>query len=67
MRGDTRRRATAGSRSSIAVVAETVPPRPLPAVPYPVIVSEARTASRQALVSYAATGIRCHRSLPPPM
>jgi hypothetical protein len=39
MRGDTRRRATADSRSSIAVVAETEPLRPLPAVPYPVIVS----------------------------
>ena len=35
MHGDAQRRATAHSRSSIAVVAETEPLRPLPAVPYP--------------------------------
>ena len=52
VRGDTRLRATADGRSSVAVVAKTEPLSPLPAAPYPVIVTEARTASRQALVSY---------------
>ena len=33
-------------------VRQAEPLRPLPAAPYPVIVTEARTASRQALVSY---------------
>ena len=45
-------RATADGRSSVAVVAKAEPLSPLPAAPYPVIVSETRTASRQALVSY---------------
>ena len=52
VRGDTRLRATADGRSSVAVVAKAEPLSPLPAAPYPVIVSESRTASRQALVSY---------------
>jgi hypothetical protein len=52
VRGDTRLRATADGRSSVAVVAKTEPLSPPPARPYPVIVSESRTASRQALVSY---------------
>jgi transposase len=52
VRGDTRLRATADGRSSVAVVAKSEPLAALPAVPYPVIVTEARTASRQALVSY---------------
>lgn len=52
LRGDTRIRATADGRSSVAVVAKTEPLAPVPVAPYPVIVSEARTASRQALVSY---------------
>jgi hypothetical protein len=52
VRGDTRLRATADGRSSVAVVATSEPLSPLPAQPYPVIVSESRTASRQALVSY---------------
>jgi hypothetical protein len=52
LRGDTRIRATADGRSSVAVVAKAEPLSPVPAVPYPVIVSESRTASRQALVSY---------------
>ena len=45
-------RATADGRSSVATVAKTEPLRPVPAVAYPVIVTEQRTASRQALVSY---------------
>ena len=52
VRGDTRMRATADGRSSVAAVAETEPLAPVPAAPYPVIVAEQRTASRQALVSY---------------
>lgn len=52
VRGDTRIRATADGRSSVAVVAETEPLSKVPVVPYPVIVSESRTASRQAMVSY---------------
>lgn len=52
VRGDTRIRATADGRSSVAVVAQAEPLRPVPALPYPVIVAETRTASRQALVAY---------------
>ena len=52
VRGDTRIRATANGRSSVAVIAKSEPLGPLPAAPYPIIVSETRTASRQALVSY---------------
>ena len=52
MRGEARLRATADGRSSVAVVAKTEPLVPAPASPYPVIVLETRTASRQALVSY---------------
>ena len=52
VRGDTPLRATADGRSSVAVVAKTEPLQPVPALPYPVIVAETRTASRQALVSY---------------
>jgi hypothetical protein len=51
VRGDTRIRATADGRSSVATVAKNEPLAPLPTAPYPVIVTEARTASRQALVS----------------
>ena len=52
VRGDTRIRATADGRSSVATVAKTEPLQPVPAMAYPVIVAEQRTASRQALVSY---------------
>jgi hypothetical protein len=52
VRGDTRLRATAHGRSSVAALAKAEPLLPLPPAPYPVIVTEARTASRQALVSY---------------
>ena len=53
VRGDTRMRATADGRSSVAAVADSrTAATPLPAAPYPVIVTEPRTASRQALVSY---------------
>jgi len=52
LRGDTRLRATTDGRSSVAMVAAAEPLQPIPATPYPVIVSEPRTASRQALVAY---------------
>jgi transposase len=52
VRGDTRMRATPEGRSTVAALAETEPLQPVPAQPYPVIVTEERTASRQALVAY---------------
>ena len=52
VRGDTRLRATADGRSTVAVTAKAEPLRPPPAAPYPTILSETRIASRQALVSY---------------
>jgi hypothetical protein len=52
VRGDTRIRATADGRSSVATIAATEPLAPPPTLAYPVIVSEHRRASRQALVPY---------------
>ena len=52
VRGDTRIRATADGRSSVATGATSEPLGPVPALPHPVIVSESRRASRQAMVSY---------------
>lgn len=52
VRGDTRLRATADGRSTVAVLATAEPLRPVPPQPYPVTVTEERTASRQALVAY---------------
>jgi hypothetical protein len=52
VRGDTRLWGTADGRSSVLTVAKTEPLSPSPATPYPVILTEARTASRQAMVSY---------------
>lgn len=52
LRGDTRLRATADGRSTVATVAISEPLQPAPAVPYPVLITASRTASRQALVSY---------------
>lgn len=51
LRGDTRLRATTDGRSSVAAVAAAEPLAAVPA-PYPVVITEARTASRQALVAY---------------
>ena len=62
VRGDTRLRATADGRSSVAVAAKTEPLFPLPPAPYPLIVTEARTASRQALVSYRGNRYSVPRS-----
>ena len=55
VRGDTRIRAAADGRSSVATVAKAEPLAPLPATPYPVIVAERRTASRKCLCPTAAT------------
>jgi transposase len=52
LRADARVRVTAGGRSTVAAIADTEPLAPVPAQPYPVIVAEQRSASRQALVSY---------------
>jgi transposase len=52
VRGDTRMRATPEGRFTVAALAATEPLQPVPAAPYPVIVAEQRTASRQALVAY---------------
>lgn len=51
-RGDTRMRVGPGGKSSVAVLAKSEPLRPAPATPYPVIICEPRTVSRQALVAY---------------
>lgn len=45
-------RATADGKASVATVAAAEPLTVLPATPYPAILTEPRTASRQALVSY---------------
>ncbi|UQX13634.1 Mu transposase domain-containing protein [Candidatus Mycobacterium methanotrophicum] len=51
-RADTRMRATPDGKSTVAAVAEREPLAAVPVTPYPVIIAEQRTASRQALVSY---------------
>jgi transposase len=55
-RGDTRMRAghldAAGSKATVATVATTEPLHPAPVVAYPVIITEQRVVSRQALVAY---------------
>jgi transposase len=51
-RADTRMRATPEGKSTVAAVAEHELLAPVPVTPYPVIIAEQRTASRQALVSY---------------
>ncbi|MGH3630663.1 MAG: Mu transposase domain-containing protein, partial [Sciscionella sp.] len=52
LRGDTRMRPGPGGKSTVATVAKLEPLREPPATAYPVIVSDARLVSRQALVSY---------------
>ncbi|MFC9358810.1 transposase [Rhodococcus sp. NPDC057014] len=52
VRGDTRMRATADGKASVATVAAAEPLTAPPATPYPAILTEPRTASRQALVSF---------------
>jgi hypothetical protein len=52
LRGDTRMRPGPGGKSTVATVAKAEPLRPPPATAYPVLVSDTRLVSRQALVSY---------------
>jgi transposase len=52
LRGDTRRRSTAEGKVTVADLAATEPLSPLPAAAYPLILTENRTVSRQAMVSY---------------
>jgi hypothetical protein len=51
-RGDTRMRPGPGGKSTVATVAALEPLRPAPAVGYPVLVTDTRVVSRQALVAY---------------
>jgi hypothetical protein len=51
-RADTRMRATPEGKSTVAAVADSESLAPVPATPYPVIIAEQRSASRQALVAY---------------
>ena len=51
-RADTRMRATPDGTSTVAALAATEPLQTVAAQPYPLIVAEERTASRQALVGY---------------
>ncbi|MDQ3783135.1 MAG: IS21 family transposase [Actinomycetota bacterium] len=52
-RGDTRIRATADGKFSVATVAAREPLLPVPAAPFPAELVVARTVSAQALVAYA--------------
>lgn len=52
LRGDTRLRATHDGKSSVATVASSEGLRALPDTAYPLILTETRAVSRQALVSY---------------
>ncbi|WP_455902118.1 IS21/IS408/IS1162 family transposase [Rhodococcus gordoniae] len=52
LRADARMRATADGKASVLTVAAREPLTPMPADPYPVVISEPRTVSRQALVAY---------------
>ena len=54
VRGDTRlRRSSSGDgKATVATVAAREPLRPAPPVPYPLLLTESRVVSRQALISY---------------
>jgi hypothetical protein len=52
LRGDTRIRATADGKSTVATVAAAEPLRPAPPVPFPATLVVARKVSAQALVSF---------------
>lgn len=53
VRGDTRVRATADGKSSVATVAAAEPLTPVPVAPFPAVISVRRRVSAQALVAYA--------------
>lgn len=52
VRADARLRPTADGKLTVAALATTEPLAPVPAAAYPLILSENRTVSRQAMVSY---------------
>jgi transposase len=52
LRGDTRLRPTSDGKASVATIAASEPLRPVPAGAYPMVLTETRTVSRQALVAY---------------
>jgi hypothetical protein len=52
VRGDTRLRRAGDGKATVATVAAREPLRPAPPVPYPLLLTESRVVSRQALVSY---------------
>jgi transposase len=51
-RADARLRATAAGKVTVAALAATEPLAPLPGSPYPLILRQNRTVSRQAMVAY---------------
>ncbi|APE12768.1 helix-turn-helix domain-containing protein (plasmid) [Rhodococcus pyridinivorans] len=51
-RADARMRATADGKAPVRTVADREPLTSMPSSPYPVVLSEPRTVSRQALVAY---------------
>jgi hypothetical protein len=52
LRADARLRATAAGKVTVATLAATEPLAPLPGSPYPLILRQNRTVSRQAMVAY---------------
>ncbi len=62
LRGDTRLRPTFDGKARWTTVASQDGLHPMPARAYPAILTSERVVSRQALVSYRATGTRCRRS-----
>ncbi len=50
--GDARRRARDGERTTVGALAAAEPLAPLPAVPFPAVIEDARVVSAQALVSW---------------
>ena len=66
LRGDTRLRPTATDRrASVSTVAESERLRPVPPVPYPAVLAEARHVSAKPWCLTEGTGTRCHPSSPP--
>ena len=52
VRGDTRLRPTTDGKASVAMVAAQEPLHSVPPTPYPIMITETRIVSRQALVAY---------------
>ena len=62
LRGDTRLRATADGKASVATVAAAEPLAALPATPYPAILPNSARHRGRRWCPTAATATRCHRS-----